>query len=114
MNKSTRKAEPGDGLRSLPSTSLFRAINFELYAKPVRDITYFAHGSRSANRFARYRYGDFFLQNKAVMILGATIMLACSGYLFYMNSDKKRNDYQAIIKSDDTVMLVKKSSRWSD
>jgi len=41
-------------------------------------------------------------------------MLACSGYLFYMNFDKKRDDYQAMVKSDDTVMLVKKSSRWSD
>lgn len=29
------KAEPGDGLRSLKSTTAFRAINFELYAKPV-------------------------------------------------------------------------------
>jgi hypothetical protein len=27
--------QPGDGLRSLRSTTMFRAINFELYAKPV-------------------------------------------------------------------------------
>lgn len=26
---------PGDGLRSLKSTTLFRAINYELYIKPV-------------------------------------------------------------------------------
>lgn len=26
---------PGDGLRSLRSTGIFRAVNFELYAKPV-------------------------------------------------------------------------------
>jgi len=57
---------------------------------------------------------DLFLQNKTIMILGAVTMLACSGYLFYMNFDKKRDDYQAMVKSDDTVMLVKKSSRWSD
>lgn len=30
------KAQPGDGIRSLRSTGLFRAVNFELYAKPVR------------------------------------------------------------------------------
>lgn len=29
------KPQPGDGIRSLQSTSVFRAINFELYAKPV-------------------------------------------------------------------------------
>lgn len=27
---------PGDGIRSMRSTNVFRAINFELYAKPVR------------------------------------------------------------------------------
>lgn len=32
----TAKAKPGDGIRSLQSTTVFRALNFELYAKPVR------------------------------------------------------------------------------
>lgn len=27
--------QPGDGIRSMRSTTLFRAVNFELYAKPV-------------------------------------------------------------------------------
>lgn len=37
-NKDARQTTPGpgDGLRSLRSTSLFRAVNFELYVKPVR------------------------------------------------------------------------------
>lgn len=26
---------PGDGLRSVKTTSLFRVVNFELYTKPV-------------------------------------------------------------------------------
>lgn len=26
---------PGDGIRSLKSTMLFRAVNYELYVKPV-------------------------------------------------------------------------------
>lgn len=86
MKRNTREEMPGEGLRSLRSTTLFRAINFELYAKP----------------------------NKAVMIFGVVTMLACSGYLFYMSSNTKRNDYHAVIKSDDTVTLIKKSSRWSD
>lgn len=27
--------QPGEGIRSMRSTTLFRAVNFELYAKPV-------------------------------------------------------------------------------
>ena len=30
------KSEPGEGLRSVATTNVFRAVNFELYAKPVR------------------------------------------------------------------------------
>jgi hypothetical protein len=29
-------SNPGDGIRSLRSSTLFRVTNFELYAKPVR------------------------------------------------------------------------------
>lgn len=36
MNKKSEKVMPGDGLRSLKSTILFRTINYELYIKPVR------------------------------------------------------------------------------
>ncbi|XP_072759071.1 small integral membrane protein 8 [Anoplolepis gracilipes] len=86
-NKNTHETTPGDGLRSLRSTSLFRAINFELYVKP----------------------------NKTVMILGIGAMLGCSGYIFYMNSKgQEKNDYQTMIKSDDTVVLVRKTSKWTD
>lgn len=27
--------QPGEGIRSMKSTTLFRTVNFELYAKPV-------------------------------------------------------------------------------
>lgn len=30
-----RRPEPGEGIRGLNSTTAFRAINFELYARPV-------------------------------------------------------------------------------
>lgn len=33
----TTDYKPGDGIRSMKSTNLFRAVNFELYAKPVRN-----------------------------------------------------------------------------
>lgn len=32
------KHKPGDGIRSMQSTTVFRMVNFELYAKPVRTI----------------------------------------------------------------------------
>jgi len=86
MNKNTRETTPGDGLRSLRSTTLFRTVNFELYVKP----------------------------NKTIMIVGIIAMLGCSGYIFYMNSNQKRTDYHAVVKSDDTVALVKKASKWTD
>lgn len=35
IKSETRTQQPGDGIRSLRSTMAFRAINFELYAKPV-------------------------------------------------------------------------------
>lgn len=35
MSNNTEK--PGEGLRSMKSTTAFRVINFELYAKPVSD-----------------------------------------------------------------------------
>lgn len=31
-----KQHQPGEGIRSMRSTTLFRAVNFELYAKPVR------------------------------------------------------------------------------
>lgn len=31
----TQQHQPGEGIRSMKSTTMFRAINFELYAKPV-------------------------------------------------------------------------------
>ena len=35
MSADKGSPSPGDGLRSLRTTGVFRAVNFELYAKPV-------------------------------------------------------------------------------
>lgn len=48
------------------------------------------------------------------MMVGVVAMLACTGYLFYMNVNEKRDNYLTVVKSDDTVTLVKKSSKWMD
>ena len=34
-DKTNKKHTPGDGIRSLQSSPMFRAINYELYVKPV-------------------------------------------------------------------------------
>ena len=33
-------SEPGEGIRSLKTSSIFRAVNFELYARPVRHYSH--------------------------------------------------------------------------
>lgn len=38
MSQNKNNGKPEDGLRSLRSTTAFRVINFELYAKPVSNI----------------------------------------------------------------------------
>lgn len=35
--------QPGEGIRSMRSTTLFRAVNFELYAKPVSNAIILFH-----------------------------------------------------------------------
>lgn len=37
---------PGDGLRSVRTTTLFRAVNFELYTKPVSFSAYIKQFSK--------------------------------------------------------------------
>lgn len=36
--KTRMESSPGDGIRSLPTSRLFRVVNFELYTKPVISI----------------------------------------------------------------------------
>ncbi|XP_033324982.1 small integral membrane protein 8 [Megalopta genalis] len=86
MNKKQNKAEPGDGLRSLRSTMMFRAVNYELYAKP----------------------------NKVVMIFGAATMLSCVGYILYMRQKYDSTQYYNAITEDGSVVLEKKTSKWVD
>lgn len=35
MKPENKDVKPGDGIRSMQSSTAFRVINFELYAKPV-------------------------------------------------------------------------------
>ncbi|KAK9297663.1 hypothetical protein QLX08_008714 [Tetragonisca angustula] len=85
MNKKDHKAEPGDGLRSLKSTMLFRAVNYELYVRP----------------------------NKMVMIFGTIAIFSCVGYIVYMRCNSDNTKYYSAVTSDGSVDFKKKTSKWT-
>lgn len=55
--------EPGRGIRGTRTTGAFRAINFELFARP----------------------------RKSVMVFGAVCMTFCVGYLLFLNMNSEGN-----------------------
>ncbi|XP_030765399.1 small integral membrane protein 8 [Sitophilus oryzae] len=81
---SNKENKPGDGIRSLKSTNLFRAVNFELYVKP----------------------------NIVVMGLGLTALAGCFGYIAYMRYKYESLGYYGAIKDDGSEEFLKKKSRW--
>lgn len=86
MTEKSKEPTPGDGIRSLRSTMLFRAVNYELYVKP----------------------------NKGIMLFGVLAMLTCSGYLLYMRSKHDGTSYYESVEADGNVVFKKKTSRWVD
>jgi len=79
--------KPGDGIRNLQTSGVFRTLNFELYAKP--------------NRF--------------IMAVGLIGISGCIGYLAWMRathaSYAEQNMYTALDENDEMV-LRKKKSKW--
>ncbi|XP_062605234.1 small integral membrane protein 8-like [Saccostrea cucullata] len=71
------------GWRRLPSTSAFRAINFELYVKP----------------------------NVMVMGPGTLLFLGCIGYIIYMRMNEDKNTYTTM-NEDGTLSKRQRTSRW--
>ncbi|XP_055594414.1 small integral membrane protein 8 [Uranotaenia lowii] len=82
---STRKqSAPGDGIRSMRSTNVFRAINFELYAKP----------------------------NVVIMGIGLVAVGITFGYIAYMRSKYENLGYYTAIQEDGKEVFVKRKSKW--
>nr|CAD7407511.1 unnamed protein product [Timema poppensis] len=75
---------PGDGLRSLKTSNVFRAINFELYAKP----------------------------NAVIMGLGLLALSISVGYIAYMRSKYEGMGYYAAVTEDGKETFVQKKSKW--
>ncbi|XP_013144371.1 PREDICTED: small integral membrane protein 8 [Papilio polytes] len=79
-----RNEKPGEGLRSLRSTTAFRVINFELYAKP----------------------------NIVIMGLGITCFGLALGYIAYMRQKYESMGYYSAIDKEGKEVFEKKKSKW--
>lgn len=110
---SEKKQRPGDGIRSLRSTAVFRAVNFELYTKPVNiiyNLTVYQCCSISFIKSVKEPHLKsssvkrcfkiklvfytllyllktlFWFKNAVVMGLGLIAIAGCAGYIAYMRS----------------------------
>ncbi|XP_065361195.1 small integral membrane protein 8 [Calliphora vicina] len=80
----TRVAEPGDGIRQVKTTNVFRLINFELYTRP----------------------------NKIVMGLGLACITGVFGYITYMRWKYENLGYYTAVHDDGKEVFLKKPSKW--
>ena len=85
VSKDAKTAKDSQGLGSLRTTSVFRVVNFELFAK----------------------------QNKVTMTMGTTMFFGCIAYIVYMNvtDNKKKKSYVAI-NPDGTLESRERTSKW--
>ncbi|XP_058826186.1 small integral membrane protein 8 [Topomyia yanbarensis] len=83
-SKEKPTSSPGDGIRSMRSTNVFRAINFELYAKP----------------------------NVVIMGLGVVAIGITFGYIAYMRSKYEGLGYYTAVQEDGKELFVKRKSKW--
>ncbi|KAF6212337.1 hypothetical protein GE061_012859 [Apolygus lucorum] len=78
------ESKPGDGIRSMKTSNVFRAINFELYAAP----------------------------NKVIMAMGLVAVIGCTGYIIYMREKYKGMGYYPAVDSEGKEHFIKKKSKW--
>jgi len=84
-NQDNKKYTPGDGIRSLRSSPMFRAINYELYVKP----------------------------NNVVMAMGLVAISGCIGYILYMRSKYESMGFYTAVEADGSETFKKKVSKWT-
>merc|ERR1712213_219243 len=75
---------PGEGIRKLRTSNVFRTLNFELYVKP----------------------------NKYMMWFGAITFTSCVSYIFYMKYQHKNERVYTAMDDNDQLVLRKKRSGW--
>jgi len=75
---------PGEGIRSLETTGVFRAVNFELYAKP----------------------------NKWMMGFGIIAFTGCIGYLTWMKNQERSQGLYTAMNDKDELYVAKRRNKW--
>ena len=106
--KATNAQQPGEGIRNLKTSNVFRAVNFELYAKPVllhHFPTCLLELIKTVLHFSSF-------QNKFVMAVGLTAFVGCVGYIAYMKHQWKEAKVVTALNDNDELILVKKKSQW--
>lgn len=84
LAKTASEPAAGDGIKSIRTTGVFKAVNFELYIKP----------------------------NLTVMAFGTVAILCSAAYLAYMKSQFKESKTYVAIGEDDSKVLLLKKSKW--
>jgi len=83
--KDRETSTPGDGIKSLKTSRVFRIINFELYSKP----------------------------NKIIMALGLVSVSFTFGYLVYMRHQYEKMGYYPAVAEDGRHEVYKqRQSKW--
>ena len=87
MPASKEDSELGRGLRGSRTTGVFRAVNFELFAKPVSalETTCYVVCFPPPPPSIFFLSLSFHEQNKSVMVAGAVCISLCAGYIYYLN-----------------------------
>ncbi|BET01682.1 unnamed protein product [Nesidiocoris tenuis] len=76
--------KPGDGIKSLKTSNVFRVVNFELYTAP----------------------------NKAIMGLGLIAIVGCAGYIAYMRKKYQDMGYYPAVNSEGKEVFLERKSKW--
>jgi len=82
--KGTPSDPAGEGIRSLKTSGVFRAVNFELYARP----------------------------NKWIMGFGMIAITGCIGYLAWMKNQHRSQGLYTAMDDQDQLYLTKRKSKW--
>ncbi|CAH2100007.1 unnamed protein product [Euphydryas editha] len=83
-NDQNSTQRPGDGIRSMRSSTAFRVVNFELYAKP----------------------------NIVIMSIGLTCFGLALGYITYMRQKYESMGYYSAINEEGKETFEKRKSKW--
>lgn len=101
-------------MRSIKTTGLFRAVNYELYAKPVSKSMAILIQDMKCVSYDELRMPTFVhnSQNAVIMGIGLVCLIGATGYIAYMRSKYEDMGYYSAVQADGTEVFTKKKSKW--